>query len=70
MNLIFVQDTFQLTSIDRIIPAIIAIKTMTIQITLEAKRCLPFSKMYCMPCNEHDKVYSIVVCFIQFCKSS
>ena len=59
---------FQITSIDRTIPPTMAINTMIIQITREAKRYFPFSKIYCMPCNEHARVYSIVVCFTQFCK--
>ena len=41
---------------------IAAIKTMTIQITLEVRRSLPLSKKYCMPWREPDWVYSIVVC--------
>ena len=54
----------KLTSIDKIIPIMIATVTMAIQSALETKRFLPTSNMYCMPCRELDWIYWIVVCLM------
>ena len=51
------------TSIDHTIPRTAKITTMIIQIILEAKRLVPLSKTYWMPCKELDWLYSMVVVF-------
>lgn len=44
-------------------PKIAAMRKITAQITFEAKRFFPLSKMYGKPCRDVDWLYSIVVSF-------
>ena len=50
-----------LASTDQTIPSPAAAMTTTSHITFERERCLPLSKMYCMPCSELVAEYSTIV---------